>query len=123
MNIINAAFKAGAALMIVGLYGYFVGGRVSVTALIPAFFGLPILLSGFWAKKNLKMGMHVAALFGLLGFIAPLGRVIPKAIKGEFDFDLAGSAMVAMSLICLTFVLQCVQSFKAARREKAEAAE
>lgn len=123
MNIINAAFKAGIALMIVGLYGYFAGGRESATALIPAFFGLPIILSGIWAKKNLKMGMHVAALFGLLGFIAPLGRVIPKAIKGEFDFDLAGTSMIVMSLICLVFVIQCVQSFKAARREKTEAAE
>ena len=103
-------------LILLGVVGYFAGGRASVTALIPAFFGVPILLSSLFAMKNLKLGMHLAALFGLLGFLAPLGRIIPKAVKGEFALNLATGSMIAMSVVCLIFLIQCVKSFKAARR-------
>lgn len=102
-------------LILLGVMGYFGGGRASVTALIPAFFGIPILLSSLLAIKNLKLGMHLAALFALLGFLAPFGRIIPKAVKGEFVFNLATGSMILMSLICLVFLIQCVKSFKAAR--------
>ena len=60
-------------LIVLGLAGYFAGKMVSVTALIPAFFGIPLLVSSLIARKpeKLKLGMHLAAVFGLLGFLAP----------------------------------------------------
>lgn len=109
----------GIVLIAIGIAGYFAGGRVSVTALIPAFVGVPILLSSMLAQKpeKRKLGMHLALTFGILGFLAPLGRIIPKLIKGEFALSLATGAMIAMSVVCLVFVIQGVKSFKAARQK------
>lgn len=121
MNLMpQKGITAGVLLIILGLIGYFAGGMVSVTALIPAFFGVPLLLSSLLAKKpeKLKLGMHLAAVFGLLGFIAPLGRLLPKLAKGEFGLGFATIAMILMLLICGVFTFLCIQSFRAARRAK-----
>ena len=113
--------STGLILILLGLAGYFGGGRASVTALIPAFIGIPLLLSSILAKKPklLKIGMHLAAVFGLLGFIAPLGRLIPQIIKGEFELGFATVSMILMVIVCGAFTGLCVQSFRAARRAKA----
>ncbi|MBK1833871.1 hypothetical protein [Roseibacillus ishigakijimensis] len=110
----------GSILIAVALIGYFASGMASWTALIPAIAGLPILLCSLVARKDhlLKHGMHGAAVFALLGFLAPLGRLIPTAIKGEFVFNLATAIMLAMLVICGFFLFLCIQSFKAARRAK-----
>ena len=119
-NMPQKGIIAGLLLIALGLIGYFAGGRASVTALIPAFMGIPILVSSFIAKnpEKLKMGMHIAAVFGLLGVIAPLGRIIPTALKGEFQFDRPGIFLILMFVICLWFMVECIKSFKAARRAK-----
>jgi len=110
----------GLILIALGVIGYFAGGRASITAFIPAFFGIPILISSIVARKEslLKHGMHGAAVFGLLGALAPLGRIIPVAAKGEFTLDIATGSMIAMMLICGFFIVLCIQSFKAARRAR-----
>ena len=117
MNMPTKGIVTGLILIALGIIGYFGTGRESVTALIPAFFGLPILLSSLLARAPAKrmLGMHLAIVFGAIGFVAPLGRIIPKAVKGEFQFGLATGAMIVMSVVCLIFVMQCVKSFKAAR--------
>lgn len=117
-NMPQKGITAGALLIILGLLGYFAGGMVSVTALIPAFIGLPLLLSSLIAKKKLKLGMHLAAVFGLLGFLAPLGRIIPTMAKGEFELGFATISMILMVLICGAFTVLCIQSFRAARRAR-----
>lgn len=126
MTLIREGIIVGILLIVIGVGGYFAGGMVSVTALIPAFFGVPILLSALVAIKNLKAGMHAAALFGLLGFIAPLGRLIPSSIKNGFELNMATGSMILMSLICAVFTFLCVKSFidvRKQRKAEAEAAE
>ena len=117
MNMAKKGIVTGLVLIALGMIGYFVGGRVSVTALIPAFVGLPILLSSLLARapEKRKLGMHLAVFFGLLGFLASLGKLVSKVIKGEFELGLSTGSMMGMSLVCLIFVIQCVKSFKAAR--------
>ena len=53
----------GFVLIALGVGGYFGTGRESWTALIPAFFGLPLALLGVVALKDhtWKHAMHVAA--------------------------------------------------------------
>ena len=48
-------------LLLLGVGGYFGSGRVSKTALIPAFFGVPILALGLAA---LRADWHDYALYG-----------------------------------------------------------
>ena len=120
MNVTKIGILTGTILIGLALLGYFGSGRESWTALIPSFFGVPILLASLLARnpEKRKLGMHIAATFGLLGFLAPLGRIIPKLAKGEFVFNLAGTAMITMAVVCGVFLVLCIKSFIDARRKK-----
>ena len=111
---------AAVILITLGLLGFFAGGRASFTALIPAFFGIPLLASSLLARKpnQRKLGMHLAALFALLGFILPLGRIIPQLVQGELELGMATLSMLLMVIVCGVFTFLCVQSFRAARKAK-----
>lgn len=115
-------------LIVVGVVGY-AGqdpnpetGKVSITALIPAFVGGVLAVCGLLAfnDKFRKHAMHFAAIVGLLGAIGgimPLQRQYAKT--GEID-PLKPSAVSGelMILLCLVFVVLCVRSFIAARKAR-----
>ena len=60
--------------------------------------------------------MHAAVVIGLLGFLLPLGRVLSKI--SDFTLSAAVVSQLAMSAVCLVFVILAVQSFIAARRAR-----
>ena len=110
-----------------GLASYFLTDRVSVTALIPAFFGAVFVILALVARSESarKHAMHAAALLGLVGCVMPLVMIIRKWLGGEFDpLSRAGGGQLAMSALCGIFVVLCVKSFIDARkaRKQAEAA-
>lgn len=96
----------------------------SITALIPMFFGFPLLICGTLAlnEKWLKHAMHGAAMFGLLGALGGLGKGIHGLVTGGNQRAMIFSLL--MGVICAVFVFMCVKSFINARkrREAAEAA-
>ena len=112
----------GVLLILLGVAGYAYGlmtGHASPTALIPAAFGLVIAIIGAVAASNeglRKHLMHAAVIIALIGFIAPLGRVLSKI--SDFSISAASLSQLAMSAICLIFVVFAVRSFIAARRER-----
>ena len=59
----------GIVLMIIGLGSYWLTGRTSITALIPAFFGVVFVLLAYVARNEAarKHAMHAAVALGLLG--------------------------------------------------------
>ena len=120
-SITKFSIITGLALIIMGV-GYYVaylGSELeSVTALIPAFVGLPILICGFLARdpKKRKMVAHIAATVGLLGALAGLGRGLPKLIGGSRES--AVIATLLMGIICTIYVIACVQSFIAVRKAR-----
>ena len=113
----------GVILIGLGVIGYFVTGRQSPTALIPAFAGVVFLVLGLVGQKPgaRKHAMHAAAALGVLGFLG----TAPGLIK---FFRMLGGAEVArpaavrtqaiMAVLCLVFVILCVRSFIAARRAR-----
>jgi hypothetical protein len=108
-------------LILLGLVAYFCfaeGDARSVTALIPAFFGIPILACGLIGNK---VAMHAAMVFALLGVIAPLGRLIPVSIKDGFTFDSKSGTMLGMAILCLILLIFGIRSFIAARKAVKEA--
>ncbi len=114
----------GVLLILLGVVGYAYGlmiGHASPTALIPAAFGLVIAIIGAVAAKNeglRKHLMHAAVIIALIGFIAPLGRVLSKI--SEFSISAASLSQLAMSALCLIFVVLAVRSFIAARRDRVD---
>jgi len=113
------ALLFGALEITLGLIAYFATGAKSVTALIPAFFGILLVICGLIAlKPNLrKHAMHAAAALGLLGVLMPLGRAIPVLARGG-EMSAAIISMLAMAVLALIFLVLCVRSFIAARRAR-----
>ena len=114
----------GVLLVLLGLVGYLVladPDARSVTALIPAFFGIPIVLAGLVAAKPAarKHAMHVAMLFALLGAVAPWMR-LAKSFSEGFELNEKTGVQLTMSTLCLVLLVLGIRSFIAARREAAD---
>ena len=115
-------------LVVVGIVGYTGAepnpetGKVSMTALIPAFVGGVLAICGLLAfnDKYRKHAMHFAAMVGLVGLIGGFMPII-RQIKNTGSFDQLKSSAVAgelMILICAVFVGLCVNSFIQARKAR-----
>lgn len=122
----STSIISGVLLILIGIVGYLLGmndGRASPTALIPAAFGLLLVIFGFLAKskENLRKHlMHAAVLIGLLGFFATASSIlkIPAVLSGTAERPMAVVAQFAMAVVCLVFVILCVNSFVSARRNR-----
>src|SRR2546423_13743050 len=85
----KASMFCGMLLTALGLVCYVFAKQLgaeqaSVTALIPTFLGVPLMLLGYFSlfKPHLRMHlMHVAVLLATLGFLAAAGR--PGGGAGE----------------------------------------
>jgi uncharacterized membrane protein len=117
----NLTIATGGLLIVLGVASYLGTGRTSVTALIPAFFGLPLLIAGAVALKPAarKHAMHAAAMLGVLGLVGAGGRAVPALMRGGAELGTAVWMQLAMAGICLFFVVACVRSFIQARKDRA----
>jgi len=118
----------GGAMILLGLLAYFLTGRASVTALIPAFFGLPILLLGLGSvlrpalRKHL---MHAAAAIALLAFFGTVGSLrfaLYMISVGPAHVDNPNAVIVQslMALLSGAYLYFSIRSFIEARRNRAE---
>ena len=113
----------GILLAIVGVTGFVTTGSIHWTALIPAWIGLVLAISGILALNPARrmLWMHVAVTVGLLGFLGTIPGVI-GIVKMAMGMTVARpTAAIYQSitwLICLVFVGLCVRSFIAARRAR-----
>lgn len=113
----------GALLVALGAGAYYGTSRASVTALIPAAFGLPILVLGILAVRQRwrQHAMHGAALLAIVGFLV--------TISGLFELlhmVLAQPALLAksaMAILCGTHAGLALKSFIEARRRKPQSPE
>ena len=115
----------GIILIILGLISYFGISSESITALIPTFLGIPVLILGFLGlnDKYLKHAMHGAAVLMLLGFGGTVGGLIKffRMLGGEvFERPSAITIQAIMALICLVFLILAIKSFIDARRKRSE---
>ena len=120
MTIVKKGTFTGLILIALALASYLGTGMKSLTAFIPAVAGLPTLLGSLIARNpdRLKIGMHIAALFGLLGFLAALGKIVSSLITRSFELKLSTVSAIAMLTITGIFIILCAQSFKEARRNR-----
>ncbi len=118
----TTSITSGVLLILVGIAGYafsLFDGNKSWTALIPAAFGVLLVALGAAAKSNESLRkhlMHAAVLIGLVGFLIPAWRLVSRF--NDLTVSLAVLSQAAMALICLFFVILCVQSFITARRNR-----
>ena len=115
----------GIILIALGLISYFGISSESLTALIPTFLGIPILILGYLAlnEKYLKHAMHGALVLVILGFGGTVGGLIKffRMLGGEvFERSSAITVQAIMALLCLIFLIFAIKSFIDARRGKSE---
>ena len=115
----------GIILIALGLISYFGISSESITALIPTFLGVPILILGYLAlnEKYLKHAMHGALVLVILGFGGTVGGLIKffRMLGGEvFERSSAITVQAIMALLCLIFLIFAIKSFIDARRGKSE---
>ena len=113
----------GLLLILTGVAGYFLADLDdrSLTAFIPSLVGILLLITGIWAgaaPNSRKHLMHAAAVIGLLGAILAGGRLGMVLATGGGS-PLSIGAVTVMFAICLIFLILCVRSFRAARRNRA----
>ena len=119
----STTIALGVALIILGLAGYFLTGAVSLTALIPAAFGLVIAVAGLMARDERKRqhAMHAAVVVALLGFLGSVRGLLQ--IGAVFDGTAARPAAVIaqtiMAVLTLGYIVLAVRSFVQARRRRA----
>jgi len=115
----------GSALVLLGLGGFLATGAYAVTALIPAFFGLPLVILGLvglrGSERARRHSMHAAVLLAMLGFAGAAPGLIGLARLlggGEVKRPTAAVMQSAMALVCLAFVAIGVWSFLSARAQR-----
>jgi hypothetical protein len=110
----------GLLLIALGLGGYFGTGMTSPTALIPTFFGAPILALGVLALKDSmrKHAMHGAVMLGLLACLGAIANIIRVLVSGTELKPVATTMTVAMGVVSGIFVALCVRSFIQARKAR-----
>jgi lysylphosphatidylglycerol synthetase-like protein (DUF2156 family) len=116
-------------LILLGIIGYIVTGAVSITALIPAFFGVVFLLLGIFAREESrrKTLMHIAAVLAVIAFFGSVSGIfaLVSLFEGEQLLRLgAAISRAIMAVLSFIFVVLAILSFVAARRSpKGNAAE
>ena len=96
-----------------GIWGYI--DVSSVTALIPTFFGVALILCTNGLKKENKMISHIAVLLTLLILGALLGMRLPKSIDQGGIGLIRVIIMIGTSAVAMLFF---INSFIRARRNK-----
>jgi amino acid permease len=127
----------GALIALVGVAGYI--ETHFWHALIPVVLGILLALLGLLAntndQKRRMLAMHIAVTLALLGFLGTIPGLIAmvRFLTGTHQetasehvqvgtlsvHQLAAEVQSVTSILCLIFVLLCVRSFIAARRNRA----
>lgn len=119
------SIATGIILIILGLISYFGISSESITALIPAFLGIPVLILGILAlnEKYLKHSIHAVTVLLLLGFAGTVSGLIKffRMISGEvFQRPSAIIVQAIMAVLCLIFLIFAIKSFVDVRKKRNE---
>ena len=114
------ALITGAALIVLGVIVTIVSDSSSVTSLIPAFIGVVFVAIGLVARARPNLNhhlMHAAAALALVAILGSAGSAIGRGSTGWALF-----AQLATVVIAAGFLYFAVNSFRAARQARQEAA-
>ena len=117
------SINIGIILIIVGIISYIATEAVSVTALIPAFFGAVFGGLGMLAKRSeatRKHAMHAALLLAILGLGGSFGgltAIIGLIFGGEAPERMSAAlSQSVMAVLCIIFLIAGIKSFVDARK-------
>ena len=120
MTIPGLANLYGCILIFWGLFSYFAqtpagGADPSITAMIPAFMGLPLVMMGVLSKfneANRHHYMHASMAVALIMFLAGAGRMVSGFSEMS---NLVLVSHLLLVLVGASFIFAGVKSFRHAR--------
>lgn len=126
MSIPKLSINIGILLTLLGILSYILTDFVSITALIPAFFGIVFAGLGFWGKNSESMRkhtMHASLLLALLGLAGSFSGLL--ALIGAFSGIMpermgAVVSQSIMAVLCILFLIAGIKSFVDARKARQE---
>lgn len=124
MNVPSISKFTGAALIIVGLAGYYLTGAASLTALIPAYLGFLLGIFGYFAsirphlKKHMMHGSAIVALLGIIGTLTAIPDFFTVISGGDVPNPAAVVSRTITAVICIVFMVIAVKSFIDARKNR-----
>lgn len=117
---VNLTIGVGVLLAVLGIGGYVLTDMVSPTALIPAAFGIVLVMVGFYARAagQRRTAMHLAmgvALAGILGSIGGLLPAIQWLSGSPIERPAASLSRSLMAVTLIVYLVMGIRSFIAAR--------
>ncbi|WP_142056868.1 hypothetical protein [Pseudonocardia kunmingensis] len=110
----------GAVLVVLGVVAYVMTAAASVTALIPTFVGVLLLLCAAAARKPAwhRHGIHAALVVALVGALGTLMNVvrIGEVFAGTAERPAAVVVSTLMFVLLVGYLVMGIRSFVAARR-------
>ena len=108
-SVSTAGLVAGGLLVALGVGAYAISGFASVTALIPAIFGLLIALLAVVGRRGrarlATYGIALLSLVGIAGSARGLPDVIALLTGGDVDSTIAAVSQGGMILVCLSLLV------------------
>mgnify|MGYP006158759115 FL=1 len=117
MPIPNFAMVCGGILILSGIISYLISDSGSLTALIPSFFGIPLLIMGFLSNRNEANKhhyMHAAMVFAL---VSVLGGMRIFSIWSDAS-DLTLLSHVILIIVGTIFMVAGILSFRHTRKSR-----
>jgi uncharacterized membrane protein len=118
--VVSSTRALGGVLILVGVVAYVVTQFESVTALLPAFLGVPVLALGLVAgreraRRPAIIAALVLALLGALGTAGNLGD-LPALLTGE-EVERAAAVVTSAitALLCLIYLVAGVRWVRSGR--------
>ena len=112
------------ALIVLGVASYIVTDAVSITALIPSFMGIVILICGLLAtSENIKKHvMHTAVLVTLVGGVFAAIKGVPGIKAMLMGIEIARPAAAieqgVMVVLCFIYLVMSIRWFLGNRKKK-----
>jgi len=121
MTIPRIAILNGAILTAWGVISYFMQSAdpPSITALIPAFMGFPMLTLGMLSEKNAKNRHHYMHASMALALVMTIGGA--RIVTGYSDMStLAIISHLLLLQVGISFIIVGIKSFRHARLQREE---
>ena len=120
---LKLTFLIGGILAVLGVVAYAATEAASITALIPTFIGVLMLICAALARRTAlrRHGIHAALAIALLGALGSLMQVVKigDLVAGDAERPAAVVVSTIMFVLLVFYVVMGVRSFVAARRTPA----
>ena len=114
LTIPNLAMLSGSILILWGFFSYIASDSGSITALIPSFFGVPLLILGFLSIRNESNKHHYMHASMIVALISVLGGFRIFQIEDASNLTLASHLILLV--VGIIFMVGGILSFRHNRK-------